>query len=106
MVVSKDVPDENRSSFYEFSLRLSGNSFMFGHSALDQDYQEVQQNRNLIIKDLLAGQCKETCRDCVVNDKVVTMYSCDTDPEIYKSNLIPMGVMTNYVVYYTNTSGY
>ena len=114
--ISKDVPQENRSSSYSFMLDNRGNrefetsdgsirhqnNYMLSYLAIDQEYDKIAKLRYYTVKDLLGGMCKITCKDCIINGKVVTMSKCDTDTEKYKSNLIPGFIGLHFMESYNN----
>ena len=114
--ISKDVPEENRSSFYLFTLEnrnnrnietsedinMYKNNYMLAYTAVDQEYDKIAKYRYYVIKDLLNGMCKITCKDCMINDQIVTMAECDTDSEKYRSNLFPGAITMNFIETYSN----
>lgn len=116
LIVSKDVPEENRSSFYTFTLDNRGNGefeiqnggvrhqnvYSLSYLAIDQEYDKTSKLRYYMVKDLLNGMCKIICKDCLLNDEIVTMSTCDTNREKYKSNIIPGHVSINYLEHYNS----
>lgn len=116
LTVMKDVPEENRSSSYIFSLKRAGNrefetndgnirhqnNYSLSYIAIDQEYDKTAKLRYYVVKDLLSGMCKITCKDCIINGDVVTMSECDTDTEKYRSNLIPGFIGLNFMESYSN----
>lgn len=115
LTVTKDVPGDNRTSFYNFSLTqrdftkttedntdyIYTNSYMFGYTAVDQEYDKMHQFRNDSVRDLLAGKCYVDCKDCLVDGNTITTFTCDTNSKLYKSSRVPPSVGINYVQHYT-----
>ncbi len=106
LTVSKDVPEENRSSFYQFSLspqdQNENQSYMLAYTAIDQEYDKIAKFRYYVTKDMLKKDCEITCKDCWINNRTTTLIKCDTNSETYKSNLFPPSISLNFVENYTN----
>lgn len=97
--VGKDVPEENRSSYYNFSLNFSKGHYMFSYTAIDQEYDKVSKYRNYVVDELLGDACKIFCRNCMLNGKLVKMHiKCDKD----KLKEMPAFIGTNFVIDYSN----
>ena len=110
LIIGKDVPEDNRSSSYQFDLDVKDSDlngkhktfYTLGYIAKDQEYSKVAKYRYYIVKDLLSGMCKITCKDCLFNGNIVTISECDTDSEKYMSNLVPGFIGINFVETYSN----
>lgn len=111
--VSKDVPEENRSSYYHFQLNYNNQritttdggerllkNYDFGFTAIDQEYDKMLKYRNYLVHDLLNDMCRVVCKKCHINGKKSTLIECDTDMEKYKSNIIPGFIGINFVEHY------
>ena len=111
--VSKDVPEENRSSYYYFKLEsqdrkivLSDGSvrllrgYDLSFNAVDQEYDKMLKYRNYLVEDLLNGMCRVVCKKCFIKGKKSTLIDCDTDAKKYKSNIIPGFIGIDFVESY------